>query len=460
MSDRDLVEAGRSERRRVAAALVTGRASASLPRPVRPVVGGLLVALVVAGAAAVAGAVAPRAPDGWADGGLVLPEGEPALHVVADGLPGPPGALHPVAGPLSAALVVGHDATPVDLPGDVAADVRRGPEVGIAGAPALAPDASSLATVWMACPGGAPAPLPPATVARPGTATSSPVVVSTVRHRGGTWLVGTDDAGELVATAVPGAPAVRDALLAAVGAPPRAGAPTVPAGWTALLPRTAPLSADVLTVAGAGEPAPYADDPGVDLPPDARLGDHLPDVRGGGAVLTAAGLRRLDPFAYAAYVAVAGGAGAAVRELPPDASPGVADAPTPGTGWPSALPTAVEAPPCAVLDTATGEVRPAPVAALDAGVGGAGLAADGDAVWLVTGGRRHLLVDDAASRLGYDASAAPTVPRAWLRAVPRGVPLSPAAAHCPPDPGSPTGSRCPGTTTPRSAATGASGGGG
>lgn len=465
VADRDLVEAARSERRRVVAALVRGTTDRPLPRPGRALAGGAAAALLLAGAATVLGALAPRPPDGWATAGLVLPEGQAALHVVGDDLPGPEGALHPVAGPLVASLVLGSPTAPATVPVDLLADRARGPEVGIAGAPATAPAVEELAEAWLACPGlGPPVPvrsLPPAL----------PLVSATVRARSDpdgsptAWLVTADDGGGAVALPVDGPPAERDAVLAAVGAAPRAQAPAVPPGWIELIPPGAALAARTLAVAGAGSPAAYADDPGVALPDGARLGDHLPDPRGGGAVLAAEGLRRLDAFAYAAYL---GTAGATAQELPPDAAPGIVDAPPVSTaGWPSLLPGALAAAPCLALDAGSGRVRLVAPPALDGPPGAAALAVVGERTWLVVGGRRHELRDDAAVRLGYGPEDAAPVPAAWLRAVPRGVPLSPAAARCPPDPSSPTGSRCAGSsgTDPREAATprsrtGATSGGG
>ncbi|TWS23429.1 type VII secretion protein EccB [Tsukamurella sputi] len=120
----------------------------------RSLIVGLVLALVVTGACGVLALLRPQGAVG--DAKIVLAKESGALYVRADDV------LHPVTGLASARLVVGEAARPTSVKDKRLSAFRRGPEVGIVGAPAqiLGPVSAwnDGAVPWLLCDRTRPAP--------------------------------------------------------------------------------------------------------------------------------------------------------------------------------------------------------------------------------------------------------------------------------------------------------------
>ncbi|WP_235671093.1 type VII secretion protein EccB [Tomitella fengzijianii] len=122
------------------------------------VVGAVLGTLVMAGFG-IAAWISPAPDTDGAD--ILLAEGSGALYVRVEGeriaAPGPGGGavadvLHPALNLASARLVAGTDAAPSGVPDDHLPDLRRGPVVGIPGAPQILPARDGqIAGPWAVC---------------------------------------------------------------------------------------------------------------------------------------------------------------------------------------------------------------------------------------------------------------------------------------------------------------------
>ncbi|MFI7499920.1 type VII secretion protein EccB [Streptomyces sp. NPDC049687] len=100
---------------------------------------GMLVAVLLAAGFAVYGLISPGASTAWRSPGAIIVEKETGnRYVYLDG------QLYPTANYASALLVAGNRAKTVSVPGESLADVRRGPELGILGAPDDVPTATEL----------------------------------------------------------------------------------------------------------------------------------------------------------------------------------------------------------------------------------------------------------------------------------------------------------------------------
>ncbi|RDH13366.1 type VII secretion protein EccB [Tsukamurella pulmonis] len=120
----------------------------------RSLIVGLVLALVITGACGVLALLRPQGAVG--DAKIVLAKESGALYVRSDDV------LHPVTGLASARLVVGEAAQPTAVKDKRLSDFRRGPEVGIIGAPAqiLGPVRAWTegAAPWLLCDRTKPAP--------------------------------------------------------------------------------------------------------------------------------------------------------------------------------------------------------------------------------------------------------------------------------------------------------------
>ncbi|NMD57828.1 MULTISPECIES: type VII secretion protein EccB [Tsukamurella] len=113
----------------------------------RSLIAGLVLALVITGGCGVLALLRPQGAVG--DAKIVLAKESGALYVRVDDV------LHPVTGLASARLVVGEAAQPTSVKDKRLSDFRRGPEVGIVGAPAqiLGPTSAwnEGASPWLLC---------------------------------------------------------------------------------------------------------------------------------------------------------------------------------------------------------------------------------------------------------------------------------------------------------------------
>lgn len=120
----------------------------------RSLIVGLVLALVITGGCGVLALLRPQGAVG--DAKIVLAKESGALYVRVEDV------LHPVTGLASARLVVGEAAQPTSVKDKRLSDFRRGPEVGIVGAPAqiLGPVAAWTegAAPWLLCDRTRPAP--------------------------------------------------------------------------------------------------------------------------------------------------------------------------------------------------------------------------------------------------------------------------------------------------------------
>jgi len=149
---KDLVEAHAFSRRRLVTAFVSGAPGGrevEPPRPMRAVIGGIAICVLLLAGAAIAGIFSPKTPDGWlTPGGLVSSKERGSLYYVAqdgDGV-----EFRPIDA-TSAQLLLG----PVDVVRASQEEIDKqviGPDMGIAGAPSSLPPTSHLVqSGWTAC---------------------------------------------------------------------------------------------------------------------------------------------------------------------------------------------------------------------------------------------------------------------------------------------------------------------
>lgn len=440
-SKRDLVEAQTYSRRRLLTAFTSGAPGGRELEPTKPlrgVVAGVSLSVLLVLGSLGFGLLSPTLPDGWDDQSLLIVEGDGSRYV------GIQGTLHPVLNVTSARLVLDSGSFHVvDVSEDDITDAPRGATIGIAGAPDELPLASRLtATGWQACiaPDGGTAlavdPDAPAPVADAGSgalveaAGTLYLVTGGARHR----IPAADEA------------AVLRALGLDTATPMAAGA-----DWLNLVPAGSDLAP--LTVDGAGDAAL----PEGGLPIDTRVGT-LVEVTGVGDgarryVVDARGeLAPLSELAYPLYLLGAGDLAAqplqvtsaeiaAVRTSATAVAP--ADLPATVPTLPAAGSTA-----CVVLTTGTAatdervdlvlrdatEVEAGVRVAPGSGALVRAQTADGAAatVRLVDGSGRAYPVPDAGdevlARLGYAPDDVTRVPPAWADLLPTGPDLTVEAA--------------------------------
>ena len=460
-SKRDLVEAQSYSRRRLLTAFTSGAPGGRELEPTKPlrgvVAGVSLSVLLVLGSLGL-GLLSPSLPDGWDDQSLVIVEGDGSRYV------GIQGTLHPVLNVTSARLVLDSGAFHVvDVSEDDITDAPRGATLGIPGAPDELPLASRLtATGWLACvtpdggtsltidPDAAAPVVDPDAGALVEVAGTQYLVADGTRHR-----IPTEDEA-----------AVLRALGLDTTTPVAAGA-----DWLNLVPAGSDLAP--LTVAGAGSSAL----PEGGLPIDTRVGTVV-EVSGVGDgvrryVVDAQGeLAPLSELAYPLYLLGAGDLAARPLAV---TSAEIADVRTSGTPVaPADLPETVPALPgagvsaCLTLSTGDSEradlvLREGPAAEPGVRVApGSGAlvraqSADGAAatVRLVDGSGRAYPVPDASdevlARLGYAPDDVTRVPPAWAELLPTGPTLTVEAAATEVSGGTAAASPGAGTTEPTAA---------
>ncbi|RMI02833.1 type VII secretion protein EccB [Cellulomonas triticagri] len=436
-SKRDLVEAQTYSRRRLLTAFTSGAPGGRELEPTKPlrgvVAGVSLSVLLVLGSLGL-GLLSPTLPDGWDDQSLVIVEGDGSRYV------GIQGTLHPVLNVTSARLVLDSGAFHVvDVSEDDITDAPRGATLGIPGAPDELPLADRLTgTGWAACVAAdgtttldldpdAPAAAPvPGTGVLVDVAGTLYLVADGVRHR----IPPTDEA------------AVLRALGLDTATPLVAGA-----DWLNLVPLGTDLAA--LTVAGAGDAAL----PQGGLPLETRVGE-LVEVSGTGDglrryVVDAQGeLAPLSDLAYPLYLLGAGDLAATALQVTASDIAAVRTSGTPvaPADLPATVPTlpAAGQTPCVVLSTgdaervdlvlADGAVEPGVRVAPGSGALVRAQSSDGATatVRLVDGSGRAYPVPDASdevlARLGFTPDDVVRVPPAWAALLPTGPSLTVEAA--------------------------------
>ncbi|MBI9114361.1 type VII secretion protein EccB [Sanguibacter suaedae] len=441
-SKKELVEAQSFSRRRLLTAFVSGTPGGRELEPTKPmravVTGAGLSVLLVLGSIGY-GLLKPGLPDGWDDSSLVVTEGSGTRFVALKG------TLYPVLNTTSARLLVPADAFQVvQVSADKISEVPRGRQVGIPGAPDELPSPANLVGEgWVTCAGDG-----------GGTRTTIGPTASGASASSAHAVVTVDDAVYVVAGRTRHlVPDDRTAVLRALALE------TVPARpvtglWLNTVPPGDPLVP--LAVAGAGAPA------GLPSVPDAVVGSVLEVTGTGDAprryVVTLEG--RLAPLTEVAYQLYQLGSGATlgppltvtaadIRDLETDST---ALAPT---SWPTALAPSLgtDAPLCLVLDAADGAAQPTahlasapddlapttdrPEVVVAAGRG-ALVRATGDSVpdrgpvQLVDQTGTVFAVPDASdevlAQLGFTAADVTPVPQSWLALLPSGPELTTEAA--------------------------------
>jgi type VII secretion protein EccB len=433
---KDLVEAQAFSRRRLTTAFVAGAPGGrevEPQRPLRAIVGGIAVTVLLGVGGLVGGALKPGLPSGWDDNHLVIAKKSGARYVAIKK------TLYPVINTTSARLLIpaGSFAV-VTVNDDKIATAPRGAAIGILGAPdSLTPSERLARTGWVSClsqSGGV------KSVVGRGPSTSSPATsgATVVKTADGLFVV--TGSYRLPVTGSDAAAVLRQLRLDAATPIP------APAAWTSLFPQGPTLGA--LRVADAGKSLPG-------LPTGAVVGSVLA-VKDSGAeprryVVTGSGeLALMSPFAYALYQ-VGRTTGADLEVTPAEiAALKTTDRSIVPSQWPEQIPSALDGLPCATLtagpnkmpvtslstaplvkvgDGQSTEVEPG-TGALVRAIGdniinrGPVLVIDQTATsYSVVGG------DDVLARLGYTKDDVIPVPQAWVGLFSSGPTLSVAAAQ-------------------------------
>lgn len=284
-SKRDLVEAHAFNRRRLTTAFLSGAPGGREVEPARygrPLIGGLVLALILVAGAAVAGVLKPTVDKDWLQDGMVVAKDSGSRFAAFEG------TLYPVINTTSARLALASDGklSITYVPDKLIAKQDLGVTVGIPGAPDSLPDSSQLVqSGWTAC---------------------------TNSERGVKLRIASKPAADSVDDGAIVVSSAADKKLYVVAGSHRYPLPSgsegvdvlrvfgldtakpypVPAAWLDLITPGKELNA--FTVPGAGETVSTQND-GLDT-----AGTPV-RVDGRGYVLTKEGLLPLSPFAYAIY---------------------------------------------------------------------------------------------------------------------------------------------------------------
>jgi type VII secretion protein EccB len=431
---KDLVEAQSFSRRRLTTAFVSGAPGGrevEPDRPLRAVAGGFALATVLVLGSMAFGWLRSALPDDWQNDRLVIAQDSGARYVSVKG------TLHPVVNTTSARLLIpANRFTVIAVPDEEIAAIRRGPTLGILGAPdSLTPPERLVNTGWVSC--LLRGEQVSTTVGRGRPAAPVPGGALVVRSGGRTFVVA-DGRRHAVAP--------KDTTVVTVGLD-LAGRPPVPApaGWLNLFPAGPDLGP--LTVDDVGKPLPGMALPeGVTVGSLIRLGDRQYLVNPQGD---------LEPMSAVAAKMYQAGSGQDIRPIDVQANqiadldvipPRIVPA-----DWPEDITSAIDTTPCATLTAAAGK---APAVSLGttadaAGANGGGTVVatgSGALVRAVSGSAlnegRVFAVDQTATayaldgvdaemlaRLGYRAADVTPVPQAWSALLRPGPPLSTAAAR-------------------------------
>ncbi len=139
---KDLVEAHAFSRRRLVTAFVSGAPGGREVEPTRPmraVIGGVAICVLLLAGAAIAGVFAPRTEDNWLDpNNLIVSKEKGTLYLVVS--EGDSVSLRPFANATSAQLLLG-EKDPSRAAQDEIDKQTIGTEIGILGAPSSIPPA-------------------------------------------------------------------------------------------------------------------------------------------------------------------------------------------------------------------------------------------------------------------------------------------------------------------------------
>ena len=147
---KDLVDAQSFSRRRLTTAFVSGAPGGrevEPHRPLRAVAGGLALTVVLVLGSMAFGWLRSSLPDDWKNDRLIIAEDSGARYVSIKEV------LHPVVNTTSARLLIPSAQFKVlAVPDDELASIKRGPTLGILGAPdSLTPAASLVNSGWVSC---------------------------------------------------------------------------------------------------------------------------------------------------------------------------------------------------------------------------------------------------------------------------------------------------------------------
>ncbi|MEO6020672.1 MAG: type VII secretion protein EccB [Knoellia sp.] len=435
---KDLVEAQSFSKRRLTTAFVSGAPGGREVEPHRPmkaVIGGLALTIVLVIGSLAFGWLKGSLPDGWGNDKLVIAKTSGARYVSIKN------TLHPVLNTTSARLLIpANKFEVITVADDKLATKKRGSTIGILGAPdSLTPPTSLTNSAWVSCLGG-----------EGGVATAVGSSVKSTPTAPGASLVKTGSQAFVIAGGMRYPVAARDlqAVTFALGLDGRP-ARSAPGVWTNLFT----LGPDMgrLSIPGFGKAAPG-------LPPGATIGSVLAVANTGQAarrylVNTAGELEPLPELAHALYRI---GSGSNTEDLP--VTPAqvtqlkVKPQRTAPKAWPTSMPTLVTDTPCATLTAATGTrpkvnlstsstVRPesgANTVSVDLGTGalvraiGAGSLNAGPLLSIDQSGTSYAIdgsTPDLLQRLGYEPANVAPVPQAWAELFHTGPVLSVEAAQ-------------------------------
>ncbi|MFV0426169.1 MAG: type VII secretion protein EccB [Beutenbergiaceae bacterium] len=343
---KELLQAQAFSRRRLLTAFVAGAPGGrelEPSSPLRGVIAGTVIAVLVIGVSFVVGLFNRGLPSGWDDGSLVLVTDSGTRYITSNG------ELIPITNVASARLVLPPDAPVIRASADDLEGVTRREEVGILGAPDAIPDTGTLiADGWQAClaEGGAvattletvPEPEPEpvalaetATLVRVASTDDLVLVQGSTRH-----LV--PDTRE------------RQGILRALGFVPE-DAVEASAQWLALFTEGDPVQPFEIDGSGDAVPGALASVPGISVgsvvQPTGNTWTYLVTADGEFARLTpfAQTIYQLGPGEERAVVPVSAAQVASVGEVGPEVSPVPQE-------WPEGVVSSELGIPCALLDTA------------------------------------------------------------------------------------------------------------
>ncbi|WP_181312046.1 type VII secretion protein EccB [Nocardioides campestrisoli] len=453
---KELVEAYQFSRRRLVTAFLSGAPGGREVEPTKPVrslVGGIALAVLLCAGAGVAGYLGGRPNSDWkAEGSFVISKDTGEQYVVLRGGDDP--VIQRVPNFISGQLLLGTAEPDVyTVKDEHIRSVTLGGDLGIERAPAGLPGPSELITSgWTACTAerrGIKVHLAASSDAEP-----APQAAFVVRSRSGAlWLLAASPAGPAYRFELPTGATAQSTLLDSLGFGASSQAPEVDDSWLNLFPLGPALTEQAFGVTRGGEPVDYPTQ-GVDGNTDLsgyRIGDL---VRSGESfyLLGDTGPQILRAFPAVLYTALV----ADPLELPTGLRAPREEAGHPSE-WPLETPEPlVGAEMCAMLDVEDGvshtvvatnpgssaSATQEPVAAGSHQVvvepaggayvlaGGSNAGRSGSPYVVDAKGAKYALLGPAVpDYIGYGEVEAPVVPDAWLAFFPDGVPLSVNAAR-------------------------------
>ncbi|GAA3592695.1 type VII secretion protein EccB [Klugiella xanthotipulae] len=445
---KELIQAQGYSRRRLLTAFVSGAPGGKELEPAKPlraVVAGIALSVLVLVVSAIIGFIKPGLPDGWENNSLLIVKDSGARYVTKDG------TLYPVINTTSAQLVIPADSyNIITVTADTIATVPRGGVIGILGAPDSLPTADDLITSrWASCivEDGS-----QFTMLTPRKAVTQPTSDAVLARQddnlylvvgGYRYLISTTDTS-----------GVRRAIGMDQVTPI-----TVDARWLNLFSAGATISTLTIPDAGKAPPTPVTVDStslrvGTILHPQGLAEDKR-------YILTATGeLARLTPLAYQLYL-IGAGAGADEIDVPPAVIKNLntAAAEAAPENWPDDIVTPARsdaAATCATVAPSSGKgpsvelsiladesplsgieneitvppARGALVRAIGAGAPNAG------SLYLIDSSGVAFPIphatDDILKQLNYTSDDVRNVPQSWLTIFPIGPSLTEAAASSAP----------------------------